>query len=112
MSEQLHAHQIQMNERKTCAVLQRVNYSNNNHKILPSNTRKGHWPDSLVKMGNLEWKGKTQLNSKMLSAEFQNQQLLMCRQDSGCGNLGGRGKKGRRECINCDAQMLTKEVNG
>jgi len=62
MSKQLHAHQIQMNVRKTCAMLQRVNYSTNNH-ILPSNTRQGHWPDSLVKMGNLEQKGKTQLNS-------------------------------------------------
>ena len=95
MSKQLHAHQIQMNARKKCAVLQRVKYSNN-HNILPSNTRQGHWPDSLVKMGNLEWKGKTQLNSKMLSADFQTQQLLVCRQESGCGSLGGRGKRGEK----------------
>jgi len=84
-----------MNVRKTCAMLQRVNYSTNNH-ILPSNTRQGHWPDSLVKMGNLEWKGKTQLNSKMLSAEFPNTAITSMQVGQCMWHFGRKRKKGQK----------------
>jgi len=97
---ELHTHQIQTNARKTCAMLQRVNYLNNNHNILLSNTRQEHWPDSLVKMGNLEWKGKTQVNSKMLSAEFPNTAITSMQAGQWLWQSGTKRKKGEmRMCM-------------
>jgi hypothetical protein len=96
MSKELHAHQIQMNARKTCAMLRRINYSNNNHNILPSNTSKGHWPESLVKTCNLEWKGKTQLNSKMLSAKFPNTGITNIQAGQWMWQSGSYRKKGEK----------------
>jgi len=47
-------------------------------------------------MGNLEWKGKTQLNSKMLSAKFPNTAITNIRARQWMWQSGRNRKKGEK----------------